>query len=67
MNAYKIEIAFDACGTEEAAQEFVEWLNAQGHDASVGNTTGSYVDGEWTLQDEKAREIMNALWDAFCK
>lgn len=63
---YKIEIAFDSCGTEEAANEFASWLNEKGHDASVGKSTGSYVDGRWTSNDEEAREIMNSLWDEFC-
>ena len=66
MSTYAIEIAFDACGTEEAAQEFAAWLNEKGHDAKVGNSTGSYVDGRSTSNDEEAREIMNNLWDEFC-
>lgn len=66
MTTYTIEIAFDASGTEEAAQEFATWLNEQGHDARVGNSTGSYVDGRSTSNDEDAREIMNNLWNEFC-
>lgn len=63
---YKIEIAFDICGTEEGAHEFAAWLNEKGHDAKVGNSTGSYVDGRWTHIDQEASEIMNLLWYEFC-
>ena len=66
MTAHKIEVAFDSCGTQEALEQFVEWLNEKGHDAKAGNTTGSYVDGRWTSNDEGANQIMNALWDEFC-
>ena len=54
----KIEIGFDGCGNE--AQLFADWLTEQGHDAFVGNSTASYVDGE--ANDE----VMRELWDRFC-
>lgn len=59
---HNIEIAVDA--TE--AHEFAAWLNEQGHDAQVGNSTGSYIDGQWTQADQEASNILNALWDSFC-
>lgn len=62
MAAYKLEISND---TPEAEQ-FCAWLNAQGHDARVGNSTGNYVDGEWTSSSAEANSVMNALWDAYC-
>ncbi len=62
MKTHKIEIAVDT----EQAEEFVAWLNAQGHDATVGTSTGNYVDGTWTSTDEQANEIMRELWDSYC-
>lgn len=64
--SYEIELAFDCAGSDEGAREFADWLNSKGHDASVGSSTGSYVDGQWTSMSERAREIMNQLWDEFC-
>lgn len=63
MKTYKIEIAVDT----ERAEDFAAWLNAQGHDAHVGTSTGDYIDGEWTSADEQANEIMQDLWDGYCK
>jgi len=51
--------------TEEGA-EFVEWLNAAGHDAKLGNSTGNYVDGFWTERDIGACETMRTLWTDYC-
>jgi len=59
---YTIEIA---CDHTEAA-EFVAWLNAQGHDATVGDSTGSYVDGDCTDHDADASAALNQLWEAYC-
>lgn len=61
----KIELAFDGFGTE--AQAFAQWLNAQGHNASVGRSTGSYVDGKSTGTDDEARAALEALWDQYCR
>lgn len=59
----KIEIAADH--TEAAA--FAQWLRSCGHDASVGRTTGSYVDGVWASADPDASEALRALWEAYCE
>ena len=58
--SYEIEIAVD---TPEAEQ-FRDWLIAQGHDAKIGRSTGNYVDGVST-SDPEANDIMRALWDAY--
>lgn len=59
---YTIILACDATESEE----FSAWLEQKGHDVSIGNSTGSYVDGIWTQHDENASEIMNLLWDEYC-
>ncbi len=59
----KIEIAHDT----PQAKQFLSWLRDQGHDASIGNSTGNYIDGEWTSSDEDANRIMNDLWEDFCR
>ena len=59
---YKIEIAGDT--TE--CQQFADWLNTQGHTATIGRSTGSYVDGVWTSRDADASEILNTLWVSYC-
>ena len=59
---YTIEIPSDT--TE--AEEYCEYLNKQGHTATVGNTTGTYIDGIWIQHDVKASEISNALWTEYC-
>lgn len=48
------------------ADEFAEYLNEQGHDAQVGNSTGSYVDGSQTDHDQDANDWLNGQWDAYC-
>lgn len=58
---YRIEIASD----HHEAEQFCAWLSARGHDAKIGNSTGNYVDGVRTT-DNDANEIMRALWDAYC-
>lgn len=59
---HRIEVSFD----NPEAEQFVAWLNANGHDAKVGRSTGNYVDGNWTSSDLDASQIMNALWDSYC-
>ena len=54
-----------ACDHEEG-EKFVEWLNNAGHDASIGRSTGNYVDGAWTSSDAEANEISNSLWTEYC-
>lgn len=62
MKTYKIEVAVDTVEGEN----FVAWLNAQGHNAALGRSTGNYVDGTWTSTDVQANEIMRDLWDEYC-
>lgn len=62
IQSYKIEIASDT--TE--SNEFLAWLIEAGHDASIGNSTGNYVDGIWTSTDENANKIMRDLWESYC-
>lgn len=58
----RIELSID---THEAS-EFAAWLNAHGHDATVGASTGNYVDGVWTSSDAEASDALNRLWDEYC-
>lgn len=60
----EIVVCCDCCNGEE--EQFAEWLNKHGHTATVGHSTGSYVDGKWTQHDEAAQELMNKLWDQYC-
>lgn len=62
MNKYEIIIACD----QHEGEQFKNWLIARGHDAEIGNSTGSYVDGAWTSSDQDANEIMNQLWSDYC-
>ena len=57
-----IEIAVD----HAEGEEFVGWLNNQGHDARLGTSTGNYIDGEWTSSDDSANEILQKLWEEYC-
>jgi hypothetical protein len=59
--AYTIEIAVD----HVEGAKFCAWLNAHGHQASVGRTTGNSVDGVST-NDAEANDILTALWDEYC-
>ena len=62
MTKHNVTVSSDS---EEGA-EFVAWLNAAGHDAELGNSTGNYVDGLWTLKDIGACETMRTLWTDYC-
>jgi hypothetical protein len=62
MKKYKIEVAVDTVEGEN----FVAWLNAQGHNAAMGTSTGNYVDGTWTSTDEQVNEIIRGLWESYC-
>lgn len=42
------------------AEEFVEWLNAHGHTASIVNQT------EDTLDGRHAPGALNELWEQYC-
>lgn len=60
-SAMRIEIASD----HSEAEQFCAWLRARGHDARVGRSTGSYVEGRWTSINEDAAEILRTLWNAY--
>ena len=62
QTARTIEIA---CDQHEAA-EFADWLTAEGHDTSVGNSTGSYVDGDCTDHDGAANDWLTRQWNDYC-
>jgi hypothetical protein len=56
---YTVEIA---CDTEEAEQ-FAAWLRDQGHEAKVGRSTGTYINGQ---RDAETDEIAGRLWSEYC-
>jgi hypothetical protein len=60
---HRIEIACDCA----EAEQFRDWLIARGHDAYIGRSTGTYVDGAWTSSNEEANEISNCLWTEYCR
>jgi hypothetical protein len=62
MMTYSIEIA---CDHEEGAR-YKNWLISQGHDARIGNSTGTYINGSRTSLDEDALDISNELWSKYC-
>lgn len=57
-----IEIACD----HEHQISFRNWLNAQGYDASIGNTTGNLINGIRTSDDPDINDDFNRLWEDFC-
>lgn len=59
---YQIEVATD----HAEAEEFVAWLNKHGHDASIGGSTGNYIDGTLTDNCAESNETMNSLWADYC-
>jgi len=62
MEKYTIEIAVDS----REAEGFCAWLNANGHDAQVGTSTVSYIDGWLTSHDEEMSSLMRELWAGYC-
>jgi hypothetical protein len=62
MTTYEIEVASD----QYEADQFIQWLNDNGYEAAIGDSTGNYVNRIWTNADEKASEIFNRLWDQYC-
>ena len=52
------------------AEQFRDWLIAQGHDTRVGNSTGDYIDGVMcggrNDDDGEARAVLGALWEQYC-
>lgn len=59
---YTIEIS----GDNDEGEQFAEWLNARGHRAKVGRTSGNVVNGSWTSNDTEANDVMNDLWSQYC-
>lgn len=59
---HTVELAVD----QHEGEEFAAWLNAQGHTATIGRSTGTYIDGVSTSSDPEANEIANDLWAAYC-
>ena len=59
---YEIEIAIDSVEPDK----FCAWLNENGHSATIGNSTGNYIDGILTDHDIDANDIMNNLWADYC-
>jgi hypothetical protein len=57
----KIELSIDTRDSEN----FCTWLNEQGHDATETNSTGTYIDGEWTSANDEAARIYRELWDEY--
>ena len=62
METHEIEIASDT----PDATSFCQYLNGLGHSASIGRSTGNYIDGVWTSSHTESSAIMNDLWEAFC-
>ena len=62
MQTYKIKVA----SGQTEGDEFIKWLDGQGHDAVFSNDNGNYIDGVCTNNDEDANIIMNSLWHEFC-
>lgn len=65
MNEQKYDVEI-GCDTTEA-KEFCEYLNAKGHSAKIGNSTGTYIDGVWTYHNVGASIISNHLWNEYCR
>lgn len=61
MSKYRIELAVDHC----EAEQFEAWLNQNGHDAEIGSTDTSFVDGEPSYCEDAGR-VMSELWEAYC-
>ena len=62
LKKYNIEIAVDM----DEAEAFRDFIIKQGHNATIGKTTGNYVDGAWTSTDSGADLIFWELWRDFC-
>lgn len=62
METYRIEVASDTAELET----FVQWLCDHGHNATIGRSTGDYINGVWTAHNEEARAIINKLWEDYC-
>jgi hypothetical protein len=62
---YSIQLGMDFPIYE--LENFQNWLEEKGHQASIGNTTGTFIDGYWTSVNTEANYVMNELWDEYCK
>jgi hypothetical protein len=52
----QIEIACD----HHEADQFRDWLIAQGYDAKIGRSSGNYIDGI------RSTDEINRLWADYC-
>lgn len=50
----------------DEAEQFAAWLNQHGHRATVGSSTGNYVNGSCTSSDAEDNETMRNLWNSYC-
>ncbi len=64
MNTSKYTVVI-ACDQTEG-EEFAAWLNANGHVAMIGNSTGAYVNGVRTSSRGDESIIFGYLWDSYC-
>lgn len=59
----EVEVAVD----HMEAEEFAKWINSLGIKAYVGNTTRNRINGVDTCESEEYNNLINSLWDAYCK
>lgn len=59
----KVQISVDC----SVAGDFARWLTANGHHASIGTSTGNYIDDDLCSEDEHARDCFNDLWGEYCR
>ena len=50
----------------DEGKQFAAWLQQQGHTASIGSSTGNYINGAMTSSDAEASETMRMLWNSYC-
>lgn len=61
MKNHKIEIANDT----EQQDEFKTYLESLGYTVTIGNSTGSYVDG-WKTDNTECPLDYSQLWTDYC-
>jgi hypothetical protein len=66
MNNEKYSYRIEVSNENDFCEEFVEWLNAKGHDASVCKNDCGSIEGYSNLFSHEYSEIMNELWEAYC-
>ena len=58
---HKIEIS----NITEEAEEFKTYLEKLGHSVTIGHSTGTYVDG-WNSDNEECPLDMDRMWSDYC-